>query len=289
MEIPSTTGDWGLDIIEGLTRDGVGESDRHDFKKELPEARNLTKIACAFANSNGGFVIFGVAQENGKWKIEGLQPDIEFSHRAGQRISAEPTIGWSCTPLPLPGGKKVLYVLSIPRSDLRPHLPSPADERIFWKRTNRGNEQMSRTEIEAQFMQFEERRSKLKQLAMELDYNFTLLHAAPYVKDEPNLDVFETAAIDALLVDAYSLIQAYPQLVQELQGLRRQFQQLRTRRELFIAEMGRTPFPGRKDPIQTYNQHLAGRSRQIKESIQRAQALLKHHFGVAGDALNWKD
>lgn len=290
VEVPANVEGWTLDVVRALTRDGVGESDRHDFKKDLPEPRNLTKIACAFANTSGGFVVFGVTQENGKWVIDGLPPDHEFSHRAGQRINAEPTIPWSCSPLPLLDGKKALYVLHVPRSDLRPHLPAPADERVFWKRTNRGNEQMTRTEIEAQFLQFEERRSRLKQLALELDYNFTLLHAAPYIRDEPNLDVFETTAIDALLVDAYSLIQDHAHLVQELQGLRRQLRQLRTRRELFVAEMGRgSLIPGRKNPIESYNQYVGGRSRQIKESIQRAESLLKTHFGVAGAAINWRE
>src|SRR5688572_26493147 len=126
---------------------------------------------------------------------------MNFSHAFGQKLNAEPTIFY---PLPLtvsiPDSEKVLTVVHIPRSEFAPHFPAAKEDRIFWKRTNKGCDQMSLQEIRAMFLNYEERRARLKQLVAELDYNFQLLDASPYMRGEPNLDVFETSTIDTILV-----------------------------------------------------------------------------------------
>ena len=52
--IPEKLEDWNLDVIEELCQKNFNESDRHDFKFNLSDADNLTKISCAFANTKGG-------------------------------------------------------------------------------------------------------------------------------------------------------------------------------------------------------------------------------------------
>ena len=49
--IPERLEDWTYKVIEGLLARNIGESDRHDFKSNLPDSITLTKICCAFANS----------------------------------------------------------------------------------------------------------------------------------------------------------------------------------------------------------------------------------------------
>jgi predicted HTH transcriptional regulator len=58
--IPSTLNDWTYQTIEALCSVGQSESDRHDFKFNLAELHNATKICCAFANTFGGFIVVGV-------------------------------------------------------------------------------------------------------------------------------------------------------------------------------------------------------------------------------------
>ncbi len=49
--IPNTLDEWILDIVNELIEKKSNESDRHDFKRNFPDAENLTKTCCAFANS----------------------------------------------------------------------------------------------------------------------------------------------------------------------------------------------------------------------------------------------
>src|SRR5215208_6949322 len=76
----------------------------------------------------------------------------------------------------IPHSSKVLAVFHIPLSPERPHIPAQAEQRIFYKRTNAGNEHMTYEEIRMSF-HYEERREKLKLLYTELVLNFGLLGA----------------------------------------------------------------------------------------------------------------
>jgi hypothetical protein len=53
--------------------------------------------------------------------------------------------------IPIPESEKVLVVVHIPRSYYRPHIPSQKELRIFWRRSNTGNEQMTYEEIRESF------------------------------------------------------------------------------------------------------------------------------------------
>jgi predicted HTH transcriptional regulator len=60
--IPEKLDGWTYEIVAELVQRNSGESDRHDFKRDLPDAPNLTKVCCAFANTKGGFVIIGIKE-----------------------------------------------------------------------------------------------------------------------------------------------------------------------------------------------------------------------------------
>ena len=51
----------------------------------------------------------------------------------------------------IPDSEKVLAVVHVPKSCNRPHIPSQKELRVFWKRTNTGNEQMTYEEIRESF------------------------------------------------------------------------------------------------------------------------------------------
>ena len=63
--IPDRLEDWTYAKIQELVKNGINESERHDFKSGLPPAIDLTKDCCAFANSKDGFIILGIG-ESGK-------------------------------------------------------------------------------------------------------------------------------------------------------------------------------------------------------------------------------
>jgi predicted HTH transcriptional regulator len=79
--------------VQLLADSGQSEGDRHDFKLNLPDAKNLTKVACAFANTYGDFFIIGVSERNGHhFTIEGIDPDKELFGKFTDKIRCTPSI-----------------------------------------------------------------------------------------------------------------------------------------------------------------------------------------------------
>jgi predicted HTH transcriptional regulator len=154
--IPERIQDWTLDKIQDLIDKNMTESERHDFKSNIPDSVTLSRICCAFANSRGGFILFGVAEKNGKFVIEGFSPDIEISKKFGDKLKASPRIYFN-TPINVPTSDSatVITIFEIPISPERPHSTMTNNIPTFYKRTNRENEIMSYEEIRNEFSGYE--------------------------------------------------------------------------------------------------------------------------------------
>jgi predicted HTH transcriptional regulator len=69
MQIPVRLEDWTLGTIKGLLKAGAFENEAFDFKEQLPmpsdkEGKHrLRKSIAAFANSGGGFLIYGIKDD----------------------------------------------------------------------------------------------------------------------------------------------------------------------------------------------------------------------------------
>ena len=153
--IPKRLEDWSYHKIKELVDKNINESKTHDFKFVLPNSIELTKDCCAFANTDGGFIVLGVREKGPHFDIVGIDNDKEFANRFGQKINALPANPGFVVGdfIPIPNSKKILAVVHIPKSYYRPHIPSQKDLGIFWKRTNAGNEQMTYEEIRESFGQ----------------------------------------------------------------------------------------------------------------------------------------
>jgi Putative DNA-binding domain len=151
--IPNRLEDWSYGRIKELVDNNINESRTHDFKFILPNSIELTKDCCAFANTDGGFMVFGVREKGHHFDIVGIDNDKEFANKFGQKINALPNnpVFVLGDFIPVPDSEKVLVVVHIPKSYYRPHIPSQKELRIFWKRTNAGNEQMAYEEIRESF------------------------------------------------------------------------------------------------------------------------------------------
>ncbi len=181
--IPETLQGWTLEAIETLLHQGVFESDRFDFKGMLPNAKadgdklRLKKACAAFANSEGGFLIFGVKDEKGLSaadRLVGLDPTQDFPEQFGNYPSAaEPSLSgaWSFKnpPIALTNGR-VVHVAYIPSSSRKPHGVFEDGRWWFCKRTNKGTESLSHAELLNAFSSTREKLAKLRMLITEIQY-----------------------------------------------------------------------------------------------------------------------
>ena len=149
MNVPST-----LAEIERLIRDQVQESIHLDYKgsKALsPKERDeIAKDVSAFANSDGGILIYGVEEDKSTHLPVRIDNGVDDSICSREWL--ENTVTSRITPkvddvrvLPLSAGPgRSLYVVSVPKSFRGPHQ---ASDRRFYKRHNFKSEPMEEYEI----------------------------------------------------------------------------------------------------------------------------------------------
>lgn len=281
MNVPEALDLWTLEVVQHLASDGRSETDLFDFKADLQPPAKQTKTCCAFANTRGGFFIFGVRERGSSgWHVEGLPASREFAAEFGARVRADPMIQYPPPRLiQCPGSAdRVVYIVHIPRSPARPHLPTGKDERVFWKRTNVGCEQMSIEEVRAEFMQYEERRERLKLLVIELATNLDIVSAR---HEGPAMELFETptnTVLDRMLVDAYSLIQSDAELLRTLVDVQREIRKSAASTALLHARMA-----GSDGVHETPDSMLVDHKKMLWGAHARLRVLLDSALKILGE------
>ncbi len=282
--VPSTLADWTFASVEALCAAGYSESDRHDFKLGLPNPKGLTKVACAFANTFGGFVVLGVAEESGHaFAPIGVDPDGEIYGQFHSKIRAEPEIAVSYPRLiEVPGSSKVLYVFEIHQSTRRPHLPSPADERTFWKRVGSSCCQMTLEEVRQQMLALEEKREKLALLLIDLFHKQRSLEEQANVPDGHYTgDLFAFDIIDRVVVESYSVLRDDLTTIGVLDTLRKQLSLLNAEKQKVLSMMALSYTAEDKAREANSYRELARRQRPgvgiIIEQIERS---FSEKFGI---------
>lgn len=236
--VPASLSDWTLAEVEALCAAGYSESDRHDFKFGLPDAKGLTKVACAFANTFGGFIALGVSESaDHRFTPIGIDPDGEVYGKFHAKIRVEPEIGVSYPrQIEIPGTSRVLYVFEILESTRRPHLPSPADERVFWKRVGSSCRQMTLEEVRQQMLVLEEKREKLALLLIDLHHKQRAIAEQAQLSDGHYTgDIFTFDIIDRVVVESYSLLRSDLNSIGVLDAMKRRLDLLNAEKQKMLS------------------------------------------------------
>lgn len=283
--IPNKLNSWTLEKVEELIKKNIGESDRHDFKRKMPDAETLTKICCAYANSKGGFVVIGVREVGKRWKIEGIENDKELAHNFGQRLKANPTIEFSLPKIiPISEKNRVIAVFEIPQSPERPHVPEIApDKRIFHKRTNKGNDHMTYEEIKFSFSDFQERREKLKLLYIELLSNVEQMDSMK-IKDASKENVHSLVNLDSgilnnLLSDLYTSISKNNELIRILFTIREKTKVINNKIKIFFSQIA-MPVTNKGQLVKEHNEFINTQVDVLKPHVLRALEILETEFDL---------
>lgn len=135
--------------IERLRTAQICESEILDYKQNLIEDNELLKQVSAFANTQGGFIVFGVT-ETGKGgypkEILGIEKSKVNKERMEQIIlgNIHPRLNVKISSIDHPDPQKAIIVVEIPNSYLKPHMQ--ARHNRFYKRYQ--FEALPMTEIE---------------------------------------------------------------------------------------------------------------------------------------------
>lgn len=96
-----------------------------EYKPVLPPSKTIAKIVSAFANTNGGYIVLGVASD---LEVNGLSEDFHanaITHKAIDLLSPKPQIHYQYVSYK---GKK-LYVIKVEKSDSKIYLEGSIYER----------------------------------------------------------------------------------------------------------------------------------------------------------------
>jgi Putative DNA-binding domain len=287
--IPQKLDDWTYQLVNELVNKNVGESYRHDFKADIPDSDSLTAICCSFANTDGGFIVLGVSENNAKWKIKGIDNDKEIAHRFGQKINADPTIQFDLPKIiPITNSTKVLAVFHIPKSSERPHIPSVKEKRTFWKRTNKGKDYMTYQEIRMSFQNYEERREKVKLLHNELLINAELLESmksADVSQMNPqSLLTLDSIVITNLLTDLYTIIGKDHDLVKSLNTIRVNIRIINNKISHFLSQAA-LPLSNSMEITRHHNEFLNDKAQFLIPIIYKAIQIIEQDFGLKNPSL----
>lgn len=220
-----------------LCHAGQSESDRHDFKFDLSNLKDPEKICCAFANSQGGFVIVGIKEKGGTFSIEGLDPDNELYGNFLKKLKIEPSLD---IPPPkvidVPNSEKKLYVIEVPKSPKRPHIPSGPDKRYFYKRHGSNCVQMTLEEIRYQIHNYEEKKDKLTLILIELEnIKNMIIHQSDLSDGEYNGETFNFDIIDKVVVETYSFLKEDLETITKLSEIKRYLSHLNSEKSKLLS------------------------------------------------------
>lgn len=228
--IPQALEDWTEKLIIEMLQTGIFESEHFDYKEALPHTSDqsakerLRKTCCAFANTDGGYLVFGVSDDRTlppKNRLIGLPKELDFpEHFGNYPKNCFPSIYWQFKNPPVTlGSGKLIQIVYIPASPESPHATGHIENGWqFMKRTNKGNEPMAPDEVRLRFLSFYEKRIKLELLKAELEMLRDSAKSG-YVNDESaastslSIVTFDTHVIDTVLSDTFVLVSRAPMLV----------------------------------------------------------------------------
>lgn len=244
-QLPKSLAEWDYATLERVVQLHEFEPGQFDYKEVLNPTRepgsdklreSIRKTACSMANTDGGFIIFGVQDrsvdvQTPLARIVGIPLGDDLRSDFGKKIAdIQPELFFDASPQPIaiPGSNdRGIFVVQIPASLRRPHMVTSTG--VFYRRGAGGTaERMTVGEVRDQMVHTEERMRKLALLRIHLsrieriasnlyvecpDGNVTSPGCRP---DVLTTHRFNTAALDALTADAIGLLPSSPSFIDSL-------------------------------------------------------------------------
>jgi hypothetical protein len=227
MDLPRELALWDLAFVRRLVDSADYEPGWFDFKAVMTGPGSIVdsvrRVACAMANTDGGFLVFGVKDRAARKADEDPLVGLPISAKADLRKefgdlaqAIRRPIRFDCSPKAIPvesDGSRGLFIVQIPRSLMSPH---EVDGK-FWRRGDQGAcKAMEFYEVRDQMMVTEERFSKLTLLRIQLAQLQSLCNTIARADLRTCSFRFETGAINPLIAETCTLFPPGNQLLRDL-------------------------------------------------------------------------
>lgn len=287
--IPNKINDWTIDVIITLLKQGYYECEYFDFKEMLPNKKDskgksrLIKACGAFANQNGGFLIFGIKDDKliqPEERIIGVSNDIDFPEQFGNYpLRLTPSIQWEFLnpPIKLKNGNLV-HIIEIKPSLFKPVAYEENENGLFFsKRTNKGDELMSYDEIKLNFMNFYEKKIKLQLLLSELSTihrNCNELNiSVEQISSHYSLVKFNLKILETVLSDTYTVLYNEKELIDNLDSLRSNCYVVNNKINLFLSSI-MLPLTNKNETVKSHNEFIKTEIPKILDNSRKCIDLL---------------
>ena len=236
MDIPDDLDVWTFDTVRDIVRHHDFEPGRFDYKEVLNPSKELMptagsgtksdvvlsirKTVCSMANTNGGFILFGVADreklKKGASKDElivgiPLGGDLrkEFGNKLSDIVPEIPDFKAIPNAFPLKDGARGIYVVQIPPSARRPHMVR--SQGVYYRRGEGGScDPMDHYVVREQMLHTEERLRKVHLFRLYIKRFLAtrgmLLTSAENGTLRTTLTRFDTGSYMPLLADIWDLM-----------------------------------------------------------------------------------
>mgnify|MGYP003879812761 CR=1 FL=1 len=199
--------------IEALKLNRIHESDILDYKRELIDDNSLLKHVSAFANTKGGFILFGVEEtQRGGYprSIPGINKNVINKERMEQIIlsNIHPRLMVKIREVEHPDPEKSVLVLQIPDSPYKPHMNLRTG--LYYKRYNFESVRMTEIEVcdayRKRFKTYDEVNTYINKLIEgETEYDiFGQIIVIPTILDEQLIETYDKSKfswLDPNLID----------------------------------------------------------------------------------------
>lgn len=147
-------------LVETQQKESVILEFKEDISGSEKEKREISKDISAMANTEGGFIIFGIKEDAGKAsaiiginKTIGRQPIEEWVENVLiTNIRPRPIVKPKIIPL-FSTEEKIVLILQIPQSSRRPHMVTSDGKNAYYKRHNYQASYADEHEVRAMFLE----------------------------------------------------------------------------------------------------------------------------------------
>lgn len=279
---PKNLQEWSMDFILELLKKGVDEDIWFDFKERLPDGRDLNgkerirNVIASFANKEGGFIVFGIA-DNKKLEPEkrlvGISIAEQYPVLFGNLLSdliPKPDFRFKNPPLKF-SSDKVIHIVEILESLDKPVSVMSGEGLSFPIRTPKGTDFMRYDDVKQNFLGYAHMRDKLLLLGEELKRimeelkQFSL--SAPNLRTVIIGHVIQHDIISLCIAHAHGLLKKSPILLADLN-------RIRTVIDLINGDVQRglvyyaTNISFKGQAIEEFNRALANSAQDLRRNIE---------------------